>query len=298
MHPGQLDVDAATAAALVDEQFPQWAGLPVSPVTSHGTVNVLFRLGGELVLRFPLEPGDAGAKRRWLEREADAARRLLGRVPVRTPVPVAHGEPGHGYPLPWMVYRWLPGTVVTEVQAQLADSSGFARDLAGFVMALRRMDVEGRTFSGAGRGGLLASQDAYVTSCLALSGGLIDTEGVAQLWADLQRAGRQGVSDVWTHGDLMPGNLLVAEGRLTAVLDVGGLAAADPALDLMPAWNLLRPRARAVFRSALAVDDDEWDRGKGWALAQAMGCLHYYRETNPVMSETARHTLQALLDAR
>ena len=141
MHPGQLDVDRATVAALLGEQFPQWARLPVSAVTSHGTVNTLFRLGDELVLRFPLEPGDPGAKRQWLLREADSARRLLGQVPVRTPEPVALGEPGHGYPLPWMVYRWLPGTVAAE--APVADSSGFATDLAAFVLALRRMDVEG-----------------------------------------------------------------------------------------------------------------------------------------------------------
>lgn len=38
-----------------------------------------------------------------------------------------------------------------------------------------------------------------------------------------------------THGDLMPGNLLVAEGRLAGVLDCGGLGAADRALDLVGA---------------------------------------------------------------
>jgi len=296
MHPDQLDVDRDTAAALVREQFPQWGRWPVTPVTSHGTVNVLFRLGDELVLRFPLEPGDPDAKRQWLLREAGSARRLLGQVPVRTPEPVALGEPGRGYPLPWMVYRWLPGTVAAE--AQVAGSSPFATDLAAFVTALRRMDVEGRRFSGSGRGGLLVSQDDYVAGCLAQSEGLIDTQGVARLWAELRRTGGAGVADAWTHGDLMPGNLLTAAGRLTAVLDVGGLAAADPALDLMPAWNLLTPASRSAFRSALGPDDDEWDRGQGWALTQAIGCLYYYRETNPVMSETARHTLQALLDAR
>ncbi|WP_243747745.1 phosphotransferase [Mycolicibacterium sp. CBMA 226] len=40
------------------------------------------------------------------------------------------------------------------------------------------------------------------------------------------------------HGDLLPGNLLVHEGRLTGVLDVGGLTPADPVLDLVSAWHL------------------------------------------------------------
>ena len=55
---------------------------------------------------------------------------------------------------------------------------------------------------------------------------------------------------------------------------------------------------RAPARSSAATvgsADDEWERGKGWALAQAIGCLAYYRETNPTMSRTAHRTLTALL---
>ena len=56
MHANQVDVSAAVVADLVATQFPQWAGLPVREVESHGTVNSLFRLGSEFVLRFPLCP--------------------------------------------------------------------------------------------------------------------------------------------------------------------------------------------------------------------------------------------------
>lgn len=95
----------------------------------------------------------------------------------------------------------------------------------------------------------------------------------------------------------MPGNLLAQGGRLTGVIDVGQFDVADPALDLQPAWNLFTPAARTAFRATIGSDDDEWQRGRGWALAQAIGCLWYYRETNPVMSRTAHHTLTALLTA-
>ena len=293
MHPDEIQLTAQTAKTLVEDQFPQWRDLVIRPVTSHGTVNHLFRLGEDLVLRFPLQRGDAEEKRAWLEAEAAAARRLLGAVPVPTPEPVAIADPGHDYPLPWAVYRWLPGTEAGT--AGVADSTAFAHDLATFVTALRAMDPEGRAFHGRGRGGLLPSQDDYVATSLARSRGLIDVDALRRLWARLRETPRPDVPDAWTHGDLMPGNLLAADGRLCAVIDVGGLSPADPALDLMPAWNLMDQPGRLAFRAALDADDAEWDRGKGWAFAQAIGCLYYYRTTNPVMSETARGTLESLL---
>ncbi|WP_309227135.1 phosphotransferase [Micromonospora thermarum] len=95
--------------------------------------------------------------------------------------------------------------------------------------------------------------------------------------------------------DLMPGNLLVRDGRLAVVIDLGTVCVGDPAVDLMPAWNLLPPARRERYRRALAVDDATWARGQGWALVQAVGALAYYVDSNPPMSATARHTLAAIL---
>jgi aminoglycoside phosphotransferase (APT) family kinase protein len=35
----------------------------------------------------------------------------------------------------------------------------------------------------------------------------------------------------WTHGDLSPGNVLVSGGRLSAVIDFGGVGVGDPTGD-------------------------------------------------------------------
>jgi hypothetical protein len=45
MHPGRLTVPIGTAEALVAEQFPAWAKLPIRAVASQGTVNALFASG-------------------------------------------------------------------------------------------------------------------------------------------------------------------------------------------------------------------------------------------------------------
>jgi aminoglycoside phosphotransferase (APT) family kinase protein len=295
MHKNQLTVVAGTVRALVAEQFPDWAGLPIRAVMSHGTVNALFRIGDRLAARFPLEPGDLAETRSWLEREAAAARELAGRTRFATPEPVALGEPGHGYPLPWSVQTWVPGTTAND--ADPGESAAFARDLAEFIRAVRGIPAGGRTFRGSGRGGALASQDAWMETCLSRSGGLLDVPALRRLWRDLRAAPRGAEPDVMAHRDLMPGNVLVAGGRLAGVIDVGGFGPADPALDLVGAWHLLADGPRQVLRDDLGCDDAEWERGRAWAFAESMGLVWYYVTTNPVMAATGRRTLDRLRQA-
>ncbi|MBC6445769.1 aminoglycoside phosphotransferase family protein [Actinokineospora xionganensis] len=295
MHAGQLTVSPETVRELVDEQFPQWRGLPVRRFPSEGTVNAIFRVGGRLAARFPLNPSDVESARRELEREADAARELVGRTRLRTPEPVAMGEPGAGYPFPWAVQTWVPGTVATREDP--GGSVGFAHDLAEFIGAVRAIDTRGRTFGGRGRGGHLATHDGWVETCFGHSEKLLDVPRLRRTWHTLRILPRGTDPDVMTHGDLIPGNVLVAGGRLTGVIDVGGLGPADPALDLVGAWHLLEAGPRQAVRAALGCDDLEWERGKAWAFQQATGLVWYYAETNPAMSRLGRRTLERITAA-
>ncbi|MEV4325801.1 aminoglycoside phosphotransferase family protein [Microbispora rosea] len=292
MHADQLTVSPETVRALVDEQFPQWRGLPVTGVASHGTVNAIFRLGDRLTARFPLQPGPVDVTRRWLESEAEAARELAAGTRFPTPEPVALGEPGAGYPLPWSVQTWLPGTVA--IDEDPGESAAFAHDLADLITDLRAAGTRGRTFSGKGRGGDLRSHDAWMETCFEHSEGLLDVPRLRRMWGTFRSLPREA-ADVMTHGDLIPGNVLVSDGRLAGILDGGGFGPADPALDLVSAWHLLEAGPRQVLRLDLGCDDLEWERGKAWAFAQAMGVVWYYLETNPVMSRMGRRTLERIL---
>lgn len=293
MHPDQLQVPVAAVRQLIAEQFPQWQTLPITPVASTGTVNALFRIGGDLVARFPLQPGPVGGVREWLAAEAAAARQLLGHTRFATPAPVAIGEPGAGYPLPWSVQTWLPGTVATDV-ADLAESAALAADLAEFITDVRAIDTGGKSFSGRGRGGDLRSHDEWLRTCFERSVDLLPVPRLQDVWAQLRELPRVA-PDVMTHGDLTPGNLLVQDGRLVGVLDVGTLAPADPAVDLVCAWHLFEAGPRDTLRSRLGCDDLEWSRGTAWAFQQAMGLVWYYAGTNPTMSLMGRRTLRRIL---
>src|SRR5205085_2005103 len=148
-----------------------------------------------LAARFPLRPGDATSVRRQLESEAAAARELAGATRFATPEPVAIGEPGAGYPLPWAVQTWLPG--VTAADEYSGGSIAFAHDLAEFISGVRAIGTGGRTFSGAGRGGKLRSHGGWMQTCFERSGDLEWERGKA--WAFEQAMGL-----VWYYADSNP----------------------------------------------------------------------------------------------
>jgi aminoglycoside phosphotransferase (APT) family kinase protein len=292
MHADQLTVSLGVARELVDEQFPGWRCLAIKAVESAGTVNAIFRIGDRFAARFPLRPGDAASVRRRLESEAASARELAGRTRFATPEPVAIGRPGVGYSLPWAVQTWLPGVTATDDDP--GGSVAFAHDLAEFISGVRAIGTGGRTFSGHGRGGDLRSHDGWMQTCFERSGQLLDVPRLRRMWEAMRTLPRGAAGDVMSHCDLIPGNVLVSGGRLAGILDVGDMGPADPALDLVAAWHLLENGPRQALRDDLRCDDLEWERGKAWAFQQAMGLVWYYADTNPVMSQMGRRTLDRI----
>ncbi|CAA0124243.1 Uncharacterised protein [Mycolicibacterium vanbaalenii] len=293
VHPEQLLISELTVQTLVSTQFPQWRHAEVRPIKSPGTVNAIFRIGDHLVARFPLELDDVAVVRERLEVEVAAASELLGRSPFATPEPIALGAAGCGYPLPWSIYSWLPGQMATA--DNVSESVSFALDLASFIEAVRAIDTDGRTFDGNGRGGDILAHDDWMQQCLTNSEGLLDVGPLRALWAEMREIPRGPDPAAMNHADLIPPNILIDGEHIVGVLDVGGLRAADPALDLVGAWHLLNARGRAILRERLDCDDAQWQRGRAWAFQQAMGAVWYYVESSPTMSAGCQRTLQRIV---
>ncbi|WP_406497390.1 aminoglycoside phosphotransferase family protein [Streptomyces sp. NBC_01604] len=268
-------IDATLVRRLLAAQFPRWAWLPLSPVRQSGMDNATFRLGTGLSVRLPRYAHWAGQ----VEREHRWLPHLAPHLPLPVSEPVAQGEPGEDYPYPWSVYRWIEGdTATTE---GLVDPVGTARDLAGFIKALRSIDATGgpgpepsNAFRGVPMGDASDSlaADSLVRGRIdALEKTrLVDTDAVTEVWEAALAAPAWDRPPVWIHGDLDAGNLLTVQGRLSAVIDFGTLAVADPAVDLLPAWKVLPGPARDAFREAVDLDDATWARGRGWAVAGSL----------------------------
>ncbi|MFJ4842477.1 aminoglycoside phosphotransferase family protein [Streptomyces sp. NPDC088746] len=286
MHADETKTDTALVRRLLAGQFPAWADLPVERVGSHGTVNAIYRLGTDMAVRLPrIEGGskDVATESRWLPR-------LAPHLPFAVPTPLAEGVPAEGYPWSWSVCRWLDGTN----PAPGAGGAELAADIAEFVLALRGVDPAGAP--PAYRSEPLASRGTATRAALDALHGVIDTGAAAAAWSEALRAPAPQGPAVWVHGDLQPGNVLVSGGRLSAVIDFGCMGLADPAVDLIPGWYLLRAGARRIFRTRVGVDAETWARGRGWALSIALMELSYYRTSNPVMAGTARRVIGEILE--
>ena len=161
--------------------------------------------------------------------------------------------------------------------------------LAQFVAALQAIDPAGgqpHEF----RGTSLAAHADSTEAAAAVLEDSFRTASALEVWESALAAPAWTGRPVWMHGDLHPANLLVEFGELTAVIDFGLLGVGDPACDLMVAWTYLSSDSREVFRSALAVDDATWSRGRGWALQFGLRAAAYSAD-NPMLDQVGRRTL-------
>lgn len=287
MHAHEADIDESLVRALLKTQFPQWAEFSIERVQSDGTDHALYRLGSDMCVRLPRIASAAeqiALEQQWLPH-------LAVQLPLAIPTPLGKGMPQENYPWHWSIYRWLEGDNLCVVR--VADEHQAAADLAHFIRALHNIDPTGGPLSR--RGGSLVLRDEEVrTSIAALPNG-IDTKALIAVWQACLQAPAWDKDPVWTHGDLLPGNILVHNGQLSAVIDFGLMGIGDPACDIIPAWSIFSSDTRQSFRDALAVDDATWTRGRGWALSIAVTIIPYYQHTNPGLTAVAKRMIREIL---
>ncbi|MEU8222148.1 aminoglycoside phosphotransferase family protein [Kribbella sp. NPDC048915] len=277
MHDDEVAIDSALVSRLLAEQFPQWADRPVRVVDRSGTDNVTFRVGDDLAVRLPRTARHTGQ----VEKDLAWLPRLAPHVSLRIPEPLELGRPTAEYPFTWGVYRWLPGA---PFDLGDVDSAEAAREMAQFIRTLQEVDTTGAPvpdddpFS---RGTPLAPRDAMFRAALHELRDHFDTGLLTAAWEEALAADTWDGVPRWIHGDLMTGNVLVANGKLSAVIDFGTARAADPAGDVMAAWFLFEGASRKAFREALEVDEATWLRARGWVLSLRIIAIPYYRHRFP-----------------
>jgi aminoglycoside phosphotransferase (APT) family kinase protein len=289
LHPDEIPIDAPLVRRLVSRAMPAYADAPVRRLASSGSTNALFRLGEDLLVRLPRQPGGSATiskEARWLP--------VLGKVlPFSVPDVVAVFDPDLEYPERWSAVRWIDGAhpeVVDPDSSVDPRREGLAESLARLVGALRHAEVPAEAVTSPDlrsyRGEPLATMDQAtrenIERCRSLEGFGFDLDAAEQIWAEAMKLPRaaERTTPRWYHGDLAAENLLVRDGTLNAVLDFGGLSVGDPTIDLVVAWEVLDSPGREVFRRQVAVDDTTWLCGRAWALCITL-MIWYYWTTMP-----------------
>lgn len=263
------DITTDLAKKLINAQFPQWANLPIEEIQHQGCDNRAFRLGDDMLMRLP----SAECYASQVQKEQMWLPKLASHITLHIPKPIAMGMPTDEYPWHWSIYQWLPGTSANMMQCDDTDLVIIAKQLAHFLHELHKIDTTAAPEPGKQnfyRGGDLAIYDQETKAALATLKNIIDTKKAAEVWQQAL-ASKWHKKPIWVHGDLSPGNILLNDQKeVTAIIDFGSMAADDPACDLTIAWTLLKNESRNIFKSSLNLDENTWQRARGWALWKAL----------------------------
>ena len=259
IHDDEPDTSAPVVRSLLEAECPQWAQSPIEYLKTSGTDNAMWRIriddGPDVVIRLPRRPGAAAGVLHEAAVLQQIEQTSLGSD-------VKHAQTASPRRTPRSVPSPLDRSRMDRRERRLDPSPRPRRSTPrrpGYRSRRRRQhdrnrrrSTTHRQRSPGSRGGpllpLLERLEGWLHSAEWNAAALLDVAAVRRLAAEALEVVDEPVIEGFVHGDLIPGNLLVDEGRLTAIIDWGGAGWGDTAQDLAPAWAVLTAAERSAFR--------------------------------------------------
>lgn len=293
MHKNELTITEQLVQSLISSQCPKWSHLSLTPIKSNGTDHALFRLGDDYVVRLPRIEWSQGQIEKNINKEFTWLPQLARYLSIPISEPVFKGNPDKKYPFLWLISKWHQGQHAHFENDN--EHEELARDLANFLNELHRIPLTGGPLSRRGIALSTTTLDQETRKAINALNDDIDTPAILDLWGQLSSTPAWHKAPAWVHGDFLPGNIIVNNNRLAAVIDFSDVGIGDPACDLVIAWSLFNAHSRIIFRNQLDhIDDNTWERGRGWALSIALIMLPYYKYTNPVLTALATRMINSV----
>jgi len=286
MPVAEVDIDVDLVRRLIESQRPDLSQAEITPL-AFGWDNISFRIGERRIARLPRRELAV----ELISNEATWLPELAPFLPLPIPAPEFRGEPGEGYPWPWLIAPLLPG----EPAAYCAfDTTAVAHQLGQFLSSLHRpapADAPRNPF----RGGPLSSRadGAYDRFAIVTDSG--NRRRLENLFRDSMEAPVHSGAPVWLHGDLHPLNILIEDEAISAVVDFGDITAGDPATDLSAGWSLVADAHEEFWRAYGGGDDSLRLRARGWAIALGLGFVDTSAD-HPTIGRIGQDMLRAVLD--
>jgi aminoglycoside phosphotransferase (APT) family kinase protein len=285
--PAEVQLSVALVKSLIASQHPDLADLPVTYV-AEGWDNAMFRIGDDLCARLPRRQ----VAEELLLLEQAWLSHIAQRLPVPIPAMVKRGKPDQSYPWVWSIVPWMPGEPVGI--GRLHEGEGAS--LGHFLKALHIPAPKDGPISDC-RGGPLATRADMVSFRASRLAPHFDwiARDIMPIWEGALYAPHDG-SPVWLHGDLHPRNVLMENGKLSAVIDWGDMCVGDPATDLAALWLLLpSPTSRDLAIKVYRPSDATLLRAKGWAITWGLLLLDTGRIDNAEYARIGEIILEQVL---
>ncbi len=287
--PAEVEIDDVLVRRLLQNQHPDLADLPIERF-EVGFDNEMYRLGDAYTVRLPRRAAAVPCivnEQRWLPELAE-------RLPLPISAPVRVGGADEGYPWPWSIVPWIEGK---------AADLGYPRDsealvLADFLRALHQPAPADAPINRV-RGIPLSTRADNTEERMARLFEETDAINpqVYQAWAE-GLAAQTETNPTWLHGDLHARNVLVRDGKISAIIDWGDITSGDRATDLASIWMLLENRNTRETAIGAYNDNDSalWARAKGWAVIFGVVLLDTGRVDNRRHAEMGRCILERLTE--
>ncbi|MEH7351889.1 aminoglycoside phosphotransferase family protein [Gottfriedia acidiceleris] len=286
------NINVELVKQLINEQFPIWSHLEIKPVELSGNDNRTFHLGDHMSVRLP----SAECYVPQVEKEHKWLPILANKLSLPVSKPLAKGSPSKYYPWPWTINEWIDGE--TSSKENIIDLNQFAKDLGQFLNEFQSIDAHGGPIAGTHnffRGGNLAVYDRETRDSIDQTKEIFSKDLLTEIWETALSSKWEG-EQVWVHGDIAPGNLLVKNGKLCAVIDFGILGVGDPSCDAAMAWTFFDTHSRNVFKNVLNFDDNTWNRARGWALWKALITFNANKENTTSIKEESFNTINVIMN--
>lgn len=215
MHENEFEINEHLVHTLLESQCSQWADLPLKAILSSGTDNALFRLGSEYVVRLPRIEWAPGSVSKSINKEYEWLPKISRFLKIPISEPLFKGISNKSYPWLWTITRWNEGNNPDFEKEN--EYEHLAKDLAYFLNELHGIKLANGPFSR--RGVPLKDLDEQTRKALSELKEVIDVEATMSLWDHLSNIPSWNKDPVWVHGDYLPGNILVQNNRLSAVID-------------------------------------------------------------------------------
>ncbi|SFC84953.1 aminoglycoside phosphotransferase family protein [Bacillus sp. UNCCL81] len=287
-----VSINVELVKQLINEQFPIWSQLEIKPVELSGNDNRTFHLGDKMSVRLP----SAECYVPQVEKEHKWLPILTNKLSLPVSKPLAKGSPSKSYPWPWTINEWIDGESLNK--ENISDLSQFAKELGQFLKEFQSIDAHGGPIAGKHnffRGGNLAVYDQETKDSIDQTKAIFNKDLLTEIW-ETALSSKWEYEPVWVHGDIAPGNLLVKNGKLCAVIDFGILGVGDPSCDAVMAWTFFDTDSRNVFKNVLNFDENTWNRARGWALWKALITFNANKENTSSIREESFNTINVIMN--